>query len=168
MLTWEGSWPNSLARRPPWLQACSVKNKQTRLDEHLPCVMQNRILMSIIWNNASNLHTYLTLHRYLFFDKFLFLNYEIVSPKLYNKSCTEPHSDHCLSKFDRSRVINLKKTSHFFILVYTTWFSSRNHWTSLKHHTMANIWEKAISILAANLSSGFMYYYFITTVTHSN
>ena len=30
MLTWEGSWPNSLVRRPPWLQACSVKNKQTR------------------------------------------------------------------------------------------------------------------------------------------
>ena len=28
MLTWEGSWPNSLVRRPPWLQACSVKNKQ--------------------------------------------------------------------------------------------------------------------------------------------
>ena len=27
MLTWEGSWPNSLVRRPPWLQACSVKNK---------------------------------------------------------------------------------------------------------------------------------------------
>ena len=29
MLTWEGSWPNSLVRRPPWLHACSVKNKQT-------------------------------------------------------------------------------------------------------------------------------------------
>ena len=29
MLTWEGSWPNSLVRRPPWLQACSVKNKKT-------------------------------------------------------------------------------------------------------------------------------------------
>ena len=29
MLTWEGSWPNSLVRRPPWLQVCSVKNKQT-------------------------------------------------------------------------------------------------------------------------------------------
>ena len=29
MLIWEGSWPNSLVRRPPWLQACSVKNKQT-------------------------------------------------------------------------------------------------------------------------------------------
>ena len=29
MLTWEGSWPNSLVRRPPWLQACSVKNKQS-------------------------------------------------------------------------------------------------------------------------------------------
>ena len=28
MLTWEGSLPNSLVRRPPWLQACSVKNKQ--------------------------------------------------------------------------------------------------------------------------------------------
>ena len=28
MLTWEGSWPNSLVRRPPWLHACSVKNKQ--------------------------------------------------------------------------------------------------------------------------------------------
>ena len=28
MLTWEGSWPNSLVRRPPWLQACSVKNKE--------------------------------------------------------------------------------------------------------------------------------------------
>ena len=31
MLTWEGSWPNSLVRRPPWLQACSVKNKQTNM-----------------------------------------------------------------------------------------------------------------------------------------
>ena len=29
MLTWEGSWSNSLFRRPPWLHACSVKNKQT-------------------------------------------------------------------------------------------------------------------------------------------
>ena len=29
MLTWEGSWPNSLVRRPLWLQACSVKNKHT-------------------------------------------------------------------------------------------------------------------------------------------
>ena len=26
---------------------------------------------------------------YLFFDKFLFLNYEIVPPKLYDKPCTE-------------------------------------------------------------------------------
>ena len=30
MLTWEGSWPNSLVWRPPWLHACSVKNKQTK------------------------------------------------------------------------------------------------------------------------------------------
>ena len=30
MLTWEGSWPNSFVRRPPWLQACSVKNKQNK------------------------------------------------------------------------------------------------------------------------------------------
>ena len=30
MLTWEGSWPNSLVRRPPWLQACSVKNKTNK------------------------------------------------------------------------------------------------------------------------------------------
>ena len=29
MLTWEGVWPNSLARRPPWLHASSVKNKKT-------------------------------------------------------------------------------------------------------------------------------------------
>ena len=27
MLTWEGSWPNSLVWRPPWLHTCSVKNK---------------------------------------------------------------------------------------------------------------------------------------------
>ena len=31
MLTWEGSWPNSLVRRPPWLQACSVKNKTNKI-----------------------------------------------------------------------------------------------------------------------------------------
>ena len=30
MLTWEGSWPYSLFRRPPWLQACSVKNKTNK------------------------------------------------------------------------------------------------------------------------------------------
>ena len=29
MLTCEGSCSNSLIRRPPWLHACSVKNKQT-------------------------------------------------------------------------------------------------------------------------------------------
>ena len=30
MLTLEGVWPNSLDRRPPWLHASSVKNKQTK------------------------------------------------------------------------------------------------------------------------------------------
>ena len=54
---------------------------------------------------------------YLFFDKFPFLNYEIV--KLYDKPCTEPHSDHCLSKFERSIVMNLKTIFHFVLLLET-------------------------------------------------
>ena len=31
------SWPNSLVRRPPWLHAYSVKNKQTNLSRRYQC-----------------------------------------------------------------------------------------------------------------------------------
>merc|ERR1712051_1163724 len=32
----EGAWPNSLARRPPWLYASSVKNKKLKQEPHFP------------------------------------------------------------------------------------------------------------------------------------
>ena len=46
MLTWEGSWPNSLVRRPPWLQACSVKNKTTCLKLYSYIIIYPSILGS--------------------------------------------------------------------------------------------------------------------------
>ena len=64
-------------------------------------------------------------------------------------------SDHRLSKFDRSVVMNWKPVSYFFLVFIPLDFWCRNYW-------MANIWETTTSILAGNLNSGLSY--LITTV----
>ena len=64
-------------------------------------------------------------------------------------------------KFDRSVVVNLNPILYF--LVFSSLGSlSRSYWSWLNHPLMANIWEKAISILAGNLNS--VLSYLITTV----
>ena len=57
-----------------------------------------------------------------------------------------------MSKFEQSVIVNswLKK---FIPLA----FCSRNYWSQLNNHLMANIWEKAISILAEDLNLGRSY-----------
>ena len=47
MLTWEGSWPNSLVRRPPWLQACSVKNKTKQISQWISSVLVFPLVQNI-------------------------------------------------------------------------------------------------------------------------
>ena len=49
-----------------------------------------------------------------------------------------------------------------FLGLYTLAFCTRNYWRWLNHNWMANIWERAISILAGNLNLGRSY--LITTV----
>ena len=53
MLTWEGSWPNSLVRRPPWLHACSVKNKQPLPSNFLVLVFMILEYVLILWTRYS-------------------------------------------------------------------------------------------------------------------
>ena len=95
MLTWEGSWPNSLVGRPPWLQACSVKNKTniqytwstktlgkscTRQLHLQPTKDTNGTLCNLCFNQIC---TY-TKHQ---FWK-LFYRYLCIYLKLYFSSCT--------------------------------------------------------------------------------
>ena len=60
------------------------------------------------------------------------------------------------SKFDRSVAVNLKPISYFLVLIPLV-FLSRNYWSQLHQHLMANIGEKAISILMGDSNSGLGY-----------
>ena len=51
-----------------------------------------------------------------------------------------------------------------FLSLYHFFFCCRNYWSWSNHHLMANIWEKAISILAGNLNLDRSY--LITTVAY--
>ena len=68
-----------------------------------------------------------------------------------------------LSKFEKSVIVNLMPISWVFGYIPHS-FCSRHYWSYLNHHLMANISEKAISILAGNLNLGCSY--LITTVQY--
>ena len=65
MLTWEGSWPNSLVRRPPWLQACSVKNKTNKNSRSWN---KNCQAVTFPKNDQKNLFSFLMTWKYLKID----------------------------------------------------------------------------------------------------
>ena len=50
-------------------------------------------------------------------------------------------SDHQLSKFDRSVVVNLKSIS--YSVKFHMVFLFKNYWSLLNHHLMANTWKKS-------------------------
>jgi hypothetical protein len=60
-------------------------------------------------------------------------------------------------KFDWSVFLNLKPISHFLAFIWLVLFLSRIYWSFLDHNLMANILEKATSILAENLNLGCSY-----------
>ena len=67
------------------------------------------------------------------------------------------------SKFDRSVCsCEFKVNFLIFLMFIPLGFWSRNYWNYLNHPLTANIWEKAILILAGNLNWGLSY--LITTV----
>ena len=63
---------------------------------------------------------------------------------------------HRLSKFDWFVFLILKPISYFGC-IYVAWFFIQNLLSLLDDDLMANILEKAISILAGNLKSGHSY-----------
>ena len=63
-------------------------------------------------------------------------------------------SEHGLSKFDQSISYEFKADFLVFWCLYHLLFDLETSGGILNHHLMANIWEKAISILSGNLNSG--------------
>ena len=80
---------------------------------------------------------------------------------LVNKKDIRWATEHHLSKFEQSVIVNLMPILDFFGIIPIA-FCSRNFWSQINHHLMANIWGKAISILEGNLNLGRSY--LITTV----
>ena len=57
-------------------------------------------------------------------------------------------------KFEQSVIANLMPISGLILGLYHWLFALETIGVKLNHHMMANIWEKAISILAGNLNLG--------------